>query len=78
VGRFWRLEGRVGVGDDGGSLLAAATSPLRAAQHRVTMQEEPQPPGKGHHPLTYRHLREHVLDEVGAGRESLFQNGARM
>ena len=21
--------------------------------------------GKGHHPLTYRHLREHVLDEVG-------------
>jgi len=36
-----------------------------AEKHRVTVQEEPQPPGKGHHPLTYRHLREHVLDEVG-------------
>ena len=39
----------------------AASHP--AEKHRVTMQEETQPPGKGHRPLTYRHLPEQTLCE---------------
>lgn len=31
----------------------------------LAVQEEPQPPGKRHHPLMYRHLREHMPDVAG-------------
>jgi len=31
------------------------------------VEEEPRPLGKRHDPLAYRHLREHVFDQVGGG-----------
>jgi hypothetical protein len=44
---------------------AQHAAPHGPEQRRVAVQEEPKSFRKRHHPLAHRHLREHVLDEVG-------------